>query len=214
MLSSYIIFLSSSRVFEYPGFHWPLTLDHRLFSATRPPSLQKRQASIAFLAYLFAAWLMLCLVEGWEALDAAYFIAATLTTVRYTLATPTSTYNHATHVSWCSGRVPVDSQLTKSPTHSDVCQVHLAVRYFCRACTISKRVCGSSFPHDSRLPRLRALSAFPFKDWVPASGTSDRGVQAGGRYSLGGGSALRCFVLEGRACTVNSAAAAGKLAYF
>ncbi|CAN0518994.1 unnamed protein product, partial [Laminaria digitata] len=58
-----------------------LALAGRLFSTSRPPSVRRQRASIAFAVYLFLACLSLWLAEGWEMLDAAYFIAATFSTV-------------------------------------------------------------------------------------------------------------------------------------
>lgn len=54
----------------------------RLFSASKPPSVRKQRASIAFGVYIVLVCLVLGVMEGWGAVDAAFFVAATLTTVR------------------------------------------------------------------------------------------------------------------------------------
>lgn len=59
-----------------------LTCVRRLFSVSRPPSVRRRLASAALSLYAILACLVLCLVERWTAIEAAYFATATLTTVR------------------------------------------------------------------------------------------------------------------------------------
>ncbi|CAN0080678.1 unnamed protein product, partial [Pylaiella littoralis] len=53
----------------------------RLFSLSRPFSARRQLASATLAAYLVLACSVLCLVEGWTAIDAVYFATATLTTI-------------------------------------------------------------------------------------------------------------------------------------